>query len=238
MTTTPDGTVLTLAEAAARLGVHRRTLHYHALAGHLPTAWRERGGNHRPERVVSPNALATFREQREAARGRRQTPIPSAKQWQLVNLTTGESYTVHNLARFCREHAALFAPHPWQLARHGLYQVQAWLTGRRMRPVTSWRGWSLEQPATGPSPATTDTGGDEMLADDLLTVPQAAAVLGIDRSVVLRAIHDGRLPARRVGPRAWVLQRADVAAYDQRRKPRPRRPDDHSAPNTPAPPPA
>lgn len=64
-----------------------------------------------------------------------------------------------------------------------------------------------------------------MPADDLLTVPQAAAVLGIDRSVVLRAIHDGRLAARRVSAGAWLLQRADVAAYDQRRKPRPRRAD-------------
>lgn len=223
MTTTTASDVLTLTEAAALLGVHRCTLDYHVRVGHLPAAWRARGGNRRPERVVSPDALATFREQREAASGRRQTPRPTTKRWRLVNLTTGEVYAVHNLARFCREHADLFAPHPWQLARHGLYQVQAWLTGRRPQQVNSWRGWTLERPAEAPPPATTATGGDEMLADGLLTVPQAAEVLGINRSVVLRAIHDGRLAARRGGAGAWLLQRADVAAYDQRRKPRPRR---------------
>lgn len=49
--------------------------------------------------------------------------------------------------------------------------------------------------------------------DSYLTTAQAAELLGMDRSAVLRAIRQGRLPATRYGPRMVLLKRADVEAY-------------------------
>jgi excisionase family DNA binding protein len=47
---------------------------------------------------------------------------------------------------------------------------------------------------------------------ELLTIPQAAALLGMHRAAAFRAVQAGRLPAVRVGG-VWVLRRADVEAY-------------------------
>lgn len=48
--------------------------------------------------------------------------------------------------------------------------------------------------------------------DQLLTVPQAAALLGMHRAAAFRAVQAGRLPAIRVGG-VWVLRRTDVEVY-------------------------
>lgn len=50
------------------------------------------------------------------------------------------------------------------------------------------------------------------MTDDLLTIPQAAAVLNMHRAAVFRAVKAGRLPAVKVGG-IWVLRRAAVEAY-------------------------
>lgn len=63
------------------------------------------------------------------------------------------------------------------------------------------------------------------MGDDEMTVPQAAAYLGLRRETVNQAIRDGRLPARRIGDKVLVIRRSDVDAYNQRRKPRPLRPE-------------
>lgn len=49
--------------------------------------------------------------------------------------------------------------------------------------------------------------------DNYLTTAQAAELLGMDRSAVLRAIRQGRLPATRYGPRVVLVKRDDVDAY-------------------------
>lgn len=51
-----------------------------------------------------------------------------------------------------------------------------------------------------------------MNANELLSVPQAARLLGLSRPSVYRYIREGRLRALRVG-RAVVLQRQDVLAF-------------------------
>lgn len=47
---------------------------------------------------------------------------------------------------------------------------------------------------------------------ELMTIPQAAAVLRMHRAAVFRAVQAQRLPAIRVGG-VWVLRRADVETY-------------------------
>ncbi|HDR9033399.1 TPA: helix-turn-helix domain-containing protein [Burkholderia vietnamiensis] len=50
--------------------------------------------------------------------------------------------------------------------------------------------------------------------DDLLTVPQAAELLGISKSLVQVLLTDKTLTARKHGPhRAWVLRRGDLDAF-------------------------
>lgn len=50
------------------------------------------------------------------------------------------------------------------------------------------------------------------MTNDLLTLPQAATALGMDRSAVFRVVKAGKLPAVRIG-RDWLVTRADVEAY-------------------------
>jgi excisionase family DNA binding protein len=47
---------------------------------------------------------------------------------------------------------------------------------------------------------------------DLLTVPEAAAVLKVSPVTVSRWLRQGRLPAYRLGPRAVRIRRADLQA--------------------------
>ena len=49
------------------------------------------------------------------------------------------------------------------------------------------------------------------LADDLLTVAEAAALLRVDPSTIRRWIRAGNVAAYRVGPRRLALKRADLA---------------------------
>lgn len=53
---------------------------------------------------------------------------------------------------------------------------------------------------------------------DDMTIPQAAEALGIDPSVVLRAVQRGRIPARRMGSKLWIVKRDDVEAYRMTRR--------------------
>jgi hypothetical protein len=73
----------------------------------------------------------------------------SAKLWWVVS-PDNQRFAVRNLRLWCREHADLFAPDPWQRACDGLRNVQAWLVGNRKRQVSQWKGWTLERPAEYP----------------------------------------------------------------------------------------
>lgn len=48
---------------------------------------------------------------------------------------------------------------------------------------------------------------------DLLTVAQAAQLLGVDHSTVCRWITDGRLQAIRPGARAYLIHRSAVESF-------------------------
>lgn len=66
-----------------------------------------------------------------------------------------------------------------------------------------------------------------MDADDEITAPEAARLLRLDRSSVYRLIQRGDVSARRIGPRAYLLSRkqvADLAALGERKPGRPRKP--------------
>lgn len=67
-----------------------------------------------------------------------------AKEWWIINLESGQRWpAVHNLAKWCRDHADLYAPDDWHLAYAGLRQVQAWLLGKSKVKHTRWKAWSL-----------------------------------------------------------------------------------------------
>ncbi len=51
-------------------------------------------------------------------------------------------------------------------------------------------------------------------ADDLLGVPEVAALLGMDTSYIRRALRSERLPARKLNGRAWAIQRGDAIAWE------------------------
>jgi excisionase family DNA binding protein len=58
------------------------------------------------------------------------------------------------------------------------------------------------------------------MADDEMTIPEAAALLGITRQVMRRAIRRRNIPTRQVGARVLLVKRDDIEAYDiSRRKP-------------------
>jgi len=59
---------------------------------------------------------------------------------------------------------------------------------------------------------------------DLISVPDAARAFGRSRSALRKAIHRGRLPARRIGG-TWILTTTDVADYIASTHGRGRRPD-------------
>jgi excisionase family DNA binding protein len=59
---------------------------------------------------------------------------------------------------------------------------------------------------------------------ELLTVPEAARLLGVSRQAILAAVARGRrgragLPAVRVGARRLLIRRGDLIAYSARRRP-------------------
>ncbi len=51
------------------------------------------------------------------------------------------------------------------------------------------------------------------MADEELTVKQVAELLDRDQSAVLRAIQRGRLDARRLGDKMWLITPAAVEVY-------------------------
>ncbi len=53
--------------------------------------------------------------------------------------------------------------------------------------------------------------------DELLTMTQAAERLGMHRTAVHKAVHQGRLPAQRVGS-TWIVKLEDVEEYGRRPK--------------------
>lgn len=77
----------------------------------------------------------------------------TAKVWRLLNLDTREVYVAQNLRKWCRDHADLFAPDPWQNAAAGLRQVQRWLNQTAPHKVTRWKNWTLTQAAAKPDAA-------------------------------------------------------------------------------------
>ena len=58
--------------------------------------------------------------------------------------------------------------------------------------------------------------------EELLSVMQAAALIGVDRTVISRAIRQERLPARQVG-RGYIIRRADFEAWYTENPPQKRR---------------
>jgi excisionase family DNA binding protein len=67
---------------------------------------------------------------------------------------------------------------------------------------------------------------------DLLTVPEAAAVLKVSPVTVSRWLRQGRLPAYRLGPRAVRIRRADLQAVFAPARP----PAEATAAGAPSPP--
>jgi len=72
---------------------------------------------------------------------------------------------------------------------------------------------------------------------DELTSGEAAELLGVSRQRVNQLAQDGKLPARHVAGRYWVLTRADVEAFKAKAKSKGGRPkkrvvnhDAHAAP--------
>lgn len=54
--------------------------------------------------------------------------------------------------------------------------------------------------------------------DELLSVPEAAKELNRTEGRVRQLIYDGDLPAVKVGWQ-WIIRRADLEAYKERRRP-------------------
>lgn len=62
------------------------------------------------------------------------------------------------------------------------------------------------------------------MAGDILSIPEAAAILGVSRIAVFKRVKSGAIPAFRVG-RSWAIAREDLpaAAGRQTAPPTPRR---------------
>ncbi|KAF0124302.1 MAG: hypothetical protein FD189_2494 [Elusimicrobia bacterium] len=49
------------------------------------------------------------------------------------------------------------------------------------------------------------------MPEDILSIPEAAAILGVSRIAVFKRVKSGSIPAFRVG-RSWAIARADLPA--------------------------
>ena len=49
-----------------------------------------------------------------------------------------------------------------------------------------------------------------MIADELLTLPQIAEMLGVNHSTVRLWVSEGRLPADKAGGRKWLVRAGDL----------------------------
>lgn len=84
-------------------------------------------------------------------------------------------------------------------------------------PFSSEASWSSPlPPESGPlEPGPPEFGtaaGTESGSDDLLNINEIAAALRVSKMTVYRFIHDGRLPALRLG-RSLRVYRGDLEAY-------------------------
>ena len=66
-------------------------------------------------------------------------------------------------------------------------------------------------------------GGDEMMtADDLITIPEAAKILGLARQTLYTELRAWRVPKfRKTGPRVYVPRKAIEAIKEERERFRP-----------------
>lgn len=79
------------------------------------------------------------------------------------------------------------------------------------------------------------------MAGDILSIPEAAAILGISRIAVFKRVKGGSIPAFRVG-RSWAIARADLALLSPRADrtaagttpPAPRKPSPPPSPASPS----
>jgi excisionase family DNA binding protein len=58
----------------------------------------------------------------------------------------------------------------------------------------------------------------KLQAGDLITIRQAAEIIGVDKQTVYRLIAKGRLPVVKFGPRLYRIHRADLEEIVERRK--------------------
>lgn len=115
--------------------------------GGVRNTWSEEARERQAARGQTPNLRqGTPAAQRSPLAGRFETN-QEAKSWEIVDLRSGRRYELRNLRKFCRDHAAEFAPDPWENAYAGLRQVQLCLMGKTKRAVTRWKDWSLVRPA-------------------------------------------------------------------------------------------
>jgi excisionase family DNA binding protein len=53
--------------------------------------------------------------------------------------------------------------------------------------------------------------------DEYITASQAAELLGVSRTLVHFLIRDRDLPARRIGPRCWLIRKIDADRLKEKR---------------------
>lgn len=78
--------------------------------------------------------------------------------------------------------------------------------------IAAWEQWS------GHGPDFWDV-GIELTMSDLLTVTQAAALIGVDESLVRRYIRENRLPHVAISKRIRLVRRKDAQAFAKRSRP-------------------
>lgn len=117
--------------------------------GKSPHSWSEDARRRKSALDQTPNLrLGTPAAKRGPIAGPFETN-QEAKFWWIIR-PGGDRYHIRNLRKFCRDHPELSAPDFWQNADDGLRQVQAWLTGKKKRKVSQWKGWTLERAAVSP----------------------------------------------------------------------------------------
>src|ERR1700712_1298897 len=77
---------------------------------------------------------------------------------------------------------------------------------------SSEASWSSPLPPESGPPEFGTAAGTESGSEDLLNITEIAAALRVSKMTVYRVIHDGRLPALRLG-RSLRVYRGDLEAY-------------------------
>lgn len=52
----------------------------------------------------------------------------------------------------------------------------------------------------------------------ILSVPEAAELVGVDKSYIRRLVLDKVIPAQKLGGTFWMIHRRDLLEWDRRRK--------------------